>query len=61
MTPDLYKQARKLRGTQMAVAAMLGVHQVTIARRETGVLPITQECWLALSALPKKRKKRREI
>lgn len=53
-----YKVARELRGTQSNVAAQLEVHQVTIARRETGAMPITREAALALVALPKKRKKR---
>lgn len=56
MTPTEYKAQRQARGTQRAVADQLHVHQVTIARRETGVLPITQEAWLALLALPKKEK-----
>lgn len=51
-----YKAERKLRGTQTGVAALLGVTQVTIARRETGVSPITHETMLALLSLPKKRK-----
>ena len=58
MTADEYKIERKLRGTQTVVAAQLGVTQVTMARRETGVSPVTRETWLALLALPKKRKKR---
>ena len=56
MTTADYKAERKLRGTQTTVAAQLGVTQVTIARRETGVSPITTEMWLALLSLPKKRK-----
>ena len=51
-----YQEQRKLRGTQASVAAQLEVHQVTIARRETGALPVTKEAWLALLSLPKKRK-----
>ncbi|MDE2106126.1 MAG: helix-turn-helix transcriptional regulator [Patescibacteria group bacterium] len=58
MTRAEYKAERKLRGTQTAVAAQLGVTQVTMARRETGVSPVTKEMWLALLALPKKRKKK---
>ena len=58
MTADEYKTERKLRGTQTSVAALLGVTQVTMARRETGVSPVTRETWLALLALPKKRKAR---
>jgi hypothetical protein len=53
-----YKRERKLRGTQTAVAAMLDVHQVTIARRETGALPISRECWLALLSLPRSKARR---
>lgn len=56
-----YKAERKKRGTQTAVADALGVHQVTVARRETGELPISRECWLALMALPKLRKKREGV
>lgn len=47
-----YKEERKKRGTQQAVADALGVHQVTIARRETGVIPITRESEVALLSLP---------
>ncbi len=57
MTSDNYKSERKLRGTQAEVAALLGVHQETISRRETGG-EITREVWLALLSLPKKRKSR---
>jgi hypothetical protein len=56
VTSEAYKDTRKLRGTQDAVASLLGVNRVTIARRETGEQVITQEAWLALNALPKKRK-----
>lgn len=59
MTAESYKSEREKRGTQMSVAAILGVHQVTIARRETGALPITREAWLALLALPKTKARRR--
>jgi hypothetical protein len=33
---------------------MLGVHPVTLAKRETGAkdAPITREAWLALNSLP---------
>ena len=58
MTPTDYKAQRELRGTQSAVAALLGVNRVTVARRETGEQVITTEAWLALLRLPKKRKKR---
>lgn len=53
MTADDYKMERKRRGTQQQVADALDVHQVTIARRETGALPVTRESWFALLSLPK--------
>lgn len=56
MTAADYKAERELRGTQGEVSAMLGVSRVTIARRETGARPVIQEAWLALLALPKKKK-----
>lgn len=55
MTAAEYKTARQLRGTQSEVAAQLGVRQATISDRENGG-EITREAWLALNALPKKRK-----
>jgi len=57
MNPTDYKSQRELRGTQAAVAVLLGVNRVTIARRETGEQVITKEAWLALNRLPKKRGK----
>lgn len=54
MSADDYKRERKLRGTQQQIADALKVHQVTIARRETGALPVTREAWLALLSLPKR-------
>lgn len=47
-----YKQARRARGTQGAVAAALGVAVSTIARREAGDVPLTREAMLALLSLP---------
>lgn len=58
MTSGGYKSARTLRGSQTAVAAQLGVRQATVSDRETGAMPITREAWLALNALPKKRKRK---
>jgi hypothetical protein len=52
MTPEEYQKERRRRGTQAAAATLLGVSRVTIARRETGVIPITREAWLALLSLP---------
>ena len=54
VTPKNYKAEREKRGTQQQVADLLGVHQVTIARRETGKLEITKEAERALVSLPEK-------
>lgn len=56
MTPAQYKAARERIGTQEEVAVMLGLNRVTIARRETGALPITREAEIAIKALKGKRK-----
>jgi hypothetical protein len=52
-----YRAERKKRGTQAHVAALLGVHPVTLSKRERGAkdAPITREAWLALCALPAAR------
>lgn len=55
-SPAQYRAARKERGSQLDVAARLGVSNVTISRREAGIHPITRETWLALLALPLKPK-----
>ncbi len=60
MTSTEYKSEREQRGTQQQVASLLGVKQETISRRENGG-EITREAWLALCALPKKKKAKREI
>lgn len=61
MTPEEYRIERQLRGTQESVAAQLGVHAQTIAKRERGApdAPITREAWLALLSLAKKRQRRK--
>lgn len=61
MSPDEYRIERERRGTQASVAAQLGVHAQTIAKRERGAAdaPITREAALALLSLPKKTRKRR--
>ena len=46
-------------GTQADVAARLGLHRVTIARREAGTLPVTAEAALAIRALKSKRQQGR--
>lgn len=56
MTSQLYKDKRKSLGyTQTELAAALDVRQATISVRESGG-EITREAWLAIHALPKKRK-----
>ena len=57
MSPADYKREREARGTQESVAALLGVDRTTLARRETGALPITREAELALLALSKTKKR----
>jgi hypothetical protein len=57
VTASEYKAERERRGTQEEVAALLGVSRVTVARRETGARPVIREAWLALLALPKKRRR----
>lgn len=54
MTPAAYKAEREKRGTQAAVAALLGVARTTLSGRESGDprYPISQEAWLALLSLP---------
>lgn len=56
MTKENYRAEREQRGNQIEVAALLGVTNVTIARREAGTQTITREAWLALLSLPKKKK-----
>lgn len=49
MTPADYKRHRAALGhTQATLAKVLGLARGTIARRETGALPITSEAALAL-------------
>lgn len=60
MTPADYKRRRAALGhTQATLAKVLGLARGTIARRETGALPITSEAALALlSVQPPKTPKR---
>ena len=51
MTSAEYAEKRRLRGSQRAVAKLLNVSHITVARRETGVIPITREAELALLAM----------
>ena len=52
LTANLYRLARKARGTQTAVAYVLGIRRVTIMRRETARTAVTLEAMLALITLP---------
>lgn len=47
-----YKATRERIGTQVEVAARLGVARSTVQRRELGKMVITQEAALAIRALP---------
>lgn len=51
MTAQAYKSVRESIGTQKKVSSLLGVHRVTLARRETGALPVTREAALAMRSL----------
>lgn len=57
MTAADYKARRTALGhTQQSLADVLKLDRVTIARRETGKLPITAEAALAILKLSKTRK-----
>lgn len=51
MTYAKYKSARERLGTQAEVAKRLGLHRVTIAKREAGTIPITREAAIAIRTL----------
>ena len=57
MAPADYKTERKKRGTLKEVAALLGKHWTTIARRESGEITFDREMWLALCSLPPRKTK----
>lgn len=62
MDNGTYKAERQKRGTLKGVAALLGVHWTTVARRESGAIELTNEAVLALLSLPEcpqKPRKRR--
>jgi hypothetical protein len=58
MTPADYKAERQRRGTLKGVAALLGIHWTTLARREAGVIELTTEMALAMRSLPLRKPKR---
>jgi hypothetical protein len=51
VTADEYRTLRERIGTQADVAERLGVHAMTVSRRERGVLPVTDEAAIALRCL----------
>ncbi len=57
MTPADYKTERQRRGTLKKVAALLGKHWTTLARRESGEIAFDREMWLALCSLPLRKPK----
>jgi len=59
MNPEEYKAARERIGTQAEVAAMLGVNRVTVAKRESGTMTITNEAVLAIQSLRRPRRARK--
>ena len=57
MTSAEYKAARDRLGlTQAALASVLGINRVTVAKREGGAV-ITREAELAILALPKTKRR----
>jgi len=57
MNAASYKTERQRRGTLKGVAALLGKHWTTIARRESGEITFDREMWLALCSLPLRKTK----
>jgi len=57
MNAASYKSERQRRGTLKGVAALLGKHWTTIARRESGEITFDREMWLALCSLPLRKAK----
>lgn len=51
MTRLQYAEARKKIGTQETVAKLLGVHKITVSKRECGMQAISHEAELALLSL----------
>jgi DNA-binding XRE family transcriptional regulator len=51
MTASQYAMLRRVLGTQAEVAAKLGIHRVTVAKREAGTLTISEEASLAILSL----------
>ncbi len=49
MKPDTYREIRQSLGTQKEVAELLGVHKMTVWRRESGAKQITREAAQAIT------------
>lgn len=54
MTHTQYKKLRERKGTQSAVAKLLGVSVVTLSNRENGHWKVSAEAAAALESLPDK-------
>lgn len=60
MTKDEYKERREALGlSQAALAEQLGVHTITIAKREGGRHPISREAEYALNWIETQQKKKK--
>ena len=53
MTAKQYAKQRRARGTVKDVAERVGVHVMTINKRERGEMAITRQAQIALLTLPK--------
>jgi hypothetical protein len=53
MNAKQYKKARLARGTVKDVALAIGVHPMTINKRERGEIPVSKEAEMSLMSLPK--------
>ena len=56
MTPKQYARIRRKIGTQETVAALLGVHRVTIAKREANMRSVPPDAEKAIEELSEKMK-----
>ncbi len=62
MSPEEYrKQRKKAKLTLMGLTKLLGVHHMTVWRREKGDLPITREAELALLAVTAEMEHQRTV
>lgn len=53
-TRETYRATRRKLGTQADVAALLGIHRTTLAKRESALEPISTEAALAMRAISRK-------